>query len=61
MEIQRQYVSIAEAIKITGLSYNTIYRRVSDGTLSRIKYSRKVMIPIDELVPQGACERKAEE
>lgn len=59
MEVTRQYVSIAEAVKITGLSYSTLYRRVTDGTLSRAKYSGKVLIPINELLPQGSHEHKA--
>lgn len=57
MEITRRYVSIKEAVKITGLSYSTIYRRIEDKTLSRLKYSRKIMIPIDEILPPKECEK----
>ena len=53
--ITRQYVTIAEAIVITGLSYSTIGRRIQDGALSKIVWSGKVLIPVKELMPEEAC------
>ena len=55
LTLTRQYVTIAEAIQITGLSYSTINRRINDGTLDVIKWSKKNLIPVKQLMPDEAC------
>lgn len=56
--IRRQYVTLKEAVEITGLSYSTLNRRIRDGTLERIKWSRRILIPINQLMPESACGRR---
>jgi len=53
--ITRQYVTLVEAIEITGLSYSTLGRRIRDGTLSKVEWSGKILIPVKELMPEEAC------
>ena len=44
-----QFYSIAEVVKITGLSRISIYRRVKDKTLSAVKLGRRVLIPVQAI------------
>lgn len=40
----RRYLSITEACEITGLSRNTINRRIADGTLKALRMGRNIRI-----------------
>jgi excisionase family DNA binding protein len=47
----QEYVSVAEAAEILGMSRNTIYRRVYDGSLKSRRIGNLIRIPKSEVMP----------
>jgi len=47
----QKFVSVAEAAEILGMSRNTIYRRVYDGSLKSRRIGNLIRIPKSEVMP----------
>lgn len=51
IEENQKYVSVAEAAEILGMSRNSIYRRVEDGSLKSRRIGNLIRIPKSEVMP----------
>lgn len=57
MEITRKTVTVVEAAALLGVSRNTAYQAVRDGTVPSIRVGRRILVPVhalDQLLSSGA-------
>ena len=49
IEVERMAYTIPEAAAALGVSERSVYNRIYDGTLGRVKFGRRVLIPAASL------------